>query len=72
MHSGELQQRGNAVEEAHQQKPVEGCGVFDFGQIGARVQADRGEREHSRHAETDAIAGRLAVYPEGDPRQHHN
>lgn len=35
MNASELQQRGNAVEETHQQKPVQGRGVLNLGQIGA-------------------------------------
>lgn len=72
MNASELQQRGNAIEETHEQKPVQGRGVLNLGQVGARIQADGGQSEHSGHAEANPVAGRLTMYPEGDPRQHHN
>lgn len=41
-----LQQRSDAVTEAHQNEPVDGCGVMYLGQICSGVQANRGEGEH--------------------------
>lgn len=69
MHARELEQRGDAIEEAHQQKPIERRGVPDFGQIGARVQTDGGQRQHGGDAQADTVAGRLAMDPEGHPGQ---
>lgn len=48
MHSGELEQRGDTVAEAHQQEPVQGRGVFDFGQVLARIQTYRRQSQHRR------------------------
>lgn len=67
MHTRKLEQRRNAIQKAHQEKPIQSSGVFDFWQIGARIQANSGECEYSSHAEAHTITGGFTMYPEGDP-----
>lgn len=69
MHAGELEQRGDAIEETHQQKPVEGRCVAHLRQVRSRVQTNGGQRQNGGDAQADPIAGRLAVYPKRYPGQ---
>lgn len=72
MNASKLQKRRDAVPETHEQEPVQRSGVAHLGQVGARVQADGGQRQHGGDAQPHAVRGGLAVDPEGHPGQHHD
>lgn len=72
MHAGEFQQGGDAVEEAQQDEPVQGSGVTNLGEIRPGIQTDGGEGQDGGDSKTDAVAGGLAVDPEGHPREDHD
>lgn len=64
MYASEFKQGRDTIEETHQQEPVQGRCVTNFGQIGSRVQADCGQCEHCGNSQTDPIAGRFSMDPE--------
>ena len=48
MNGSKLDEAGHAITESGEDEPVEGGGVVNFGQVGARVQRQRRQRQHRR------------------------
>lgn len=61
MNQCKLEQRGQDEDEADGQETIESGDVGDFGQIFLGFDDDEDQRQDRRHAEIDAIVGRLTV-----------
>lgn len=70
--ASELEEGGHAIGEAHQEEPVQGRRIVNFGQVGPTVQTDCGEGEDGGDAQPDSVTGRLPVDPEAHPGEDHD
>lgn len=55
MDARKFEQRKDHEQEAHDRVPIESIGVAHARQIAARVESERRQGEHGRHAQADAI-----------------